>query len=516
MEYVEPNPSLWMTTSTRSHYPPLSGDGVADVVVVGGGITGLTAAWLLQRQGRRVVLVEMHRIAVGETGHTTSHLTELTDRRYHVLESKFGRQGAHKVADSSRAAIELIAQLSSELGVDCGFERVPAFLYTEREAHIRELEKEVEAAQRVGLVAQLTRTVPLPFPVKLAIRVENQAQVHPREYLLPLAAAFVERGGRIHEMTRVLNVHDGAPCVVETEHGTLRADSVVVAANVPVNNKVFLITKIAPYRTYVVAAKLEKPFPPGLFWDTEDPYHYTRRHLTAEGEYLIVGGEDHKVGKEDDTEQRYAKLAAYVRERFGLVPTHRWSGQIIEPVDGLPFIGLNSASRHVYVATGYSGTGMTFGTVGGMVVSDLIAGRPNPWADLYDATRVRPLAQAKDYIAENLDFPAHLIRDRFQKGEVQSLAEVPRGEGRLMQVNGRMLAVARDEDGEVHAVSAVCKHMGCHVGWNTAEKTWDCPCHGSRFDPAGQVLNGPATQGLEPVEPSAPPLEAEEGASPQG
>lgn len=506
--YTEPHPSLWMATSERTSYPPLEGELGVDVVVVGGGITGLTVAALLQRQGLEVAVLELHRVAEGETGHTTAHLTELTDRRYHVLESKFGQRGARLVAESSRAAIEFIGAMANELGAECGFARVPAYLYAEKARHARELEKEVEAARRAGVAAELTREVPLPFPVELALRVPDQAQVHPREYLLPLARDFVARGGRIFELTRVLGVHDGVPCRVETERGVVTADHVVVAANVPVNNKVFLITKIAPYRTYAVAAPVTHPLPPGLYWDTEDPYHYTRTHRTWDGEFLIVGGEDHKVGTEDDTEGPYRRLDAYLRDRFRLTATHRWSGQIIEPADGLPFIGLNSAARHVYVATGYSGTGMTFGTVAAMVVSDLILGVPNPWAALYDATRIKPLAQAKDFIAENLDYPAHLIRDRFRRSEVASLAEVPRGEGRLMQVDGRMLAVFRDGDGGVHATSAVCKHMGCHVAWNTAERTWDCPCHGARYDAYGHVLNGPAVEDLDPVE-STPPSEEE-------
>jgi len=498
MHFSEPHPPLWLSPSDATRYPPLSGPLDTDVVVVGGGITGLTTAYLLQRQGVQVVLMELHRLAEGETGHTTAHLTELVDRRYHLLEHAHGRRGARQVAESSRAAIELMARLCEELHLHCTFMRVPAFLYTERDAHLHLLEKEMEALQRVGLSATLTRQVPLPFPVKLAIRVEHQAQLHPRAYLLPLAERFSSDGGRIFEQTRVLNVEDGRPCRVTTQHGTVNAAAVVVAANVPIHNKFLLLTRIAAYRTSVVAGPSAWPVPPGLYWDTETPYHYTRTQRTSSGNMLIVGGEDHKVGKPPDKDGAYPCLEAYARDRFGLSATFRWSGQVVESVDGLPFIGLNPGSRHVYVATGYSGTGMTWGTVAGMLLSDEIQGLHNPWASLYGASRIKPLAQAKSYLAENLDFPTHLIRDRFQRGEVTSLSEVKRGEGRLMQVRGKMLAVYRDEAGEVSVVSAVCRHLGCHVGWNSAERTWDCPCHGARYDAVGRVLNGPAVEDLEP------------------
>jgi len=292
-------------------------------------------------------------------------------------------------------------------------------------------------------------------------------------------------------------VHDGEPCRLETETGTLTARDVVVATHVPLN-KFFIQTKLAHYRSYVLACRVSGAVPEGLFWDDEDPYHYIRAQ-EAEGEtLLIVGGEDHKTGQEDDTEACFRSLLEYARARFDVrsVP-YRWSAQVVEPVDGLPFVGRNTLSSHVYVGTGYSGTGMTFGTLAAMISSDLILGRDNPWARLFDATRVKPVAAAKEFVKENVDFPKHLVGDRLKHAEGDSFGDVARGEGKIVEVGGKKVAAYRDASGAVHALDPVCTHLGCLVQFNDAEKSWDCPCHGSRFDSHGKVINGPATRDLE-------------------
>jgi Rieske Fe-S protein len=282
----------------------------------------------------------------------------------------------------------------------------------------------------------------------------------------------------------------------------VRARHVFVAANVPINNRVLLHTKIAAYRSYAIAAEIQPAFPAALFWDTDEPYHYTRKHAVDGRMYLIVGGEDHRTGTETDTDACYQRLLAYARERFGIGGWRfRWSGQIIEPVDGLPFIGRNAAEQHVYVATGYAGNGMTFGTLAGMMVSDAILGRPNPYADLYDATRVKPIAAAVDYVKENVAFPVHLLTDRLTSINVEDkpIQTLQPGEGAILAADEGKIAACRDRGGTVHAVSAVCTHLGCDVAWNQAEQTWDCPCHGSRFAPDGKVINGPAVSDLRRV-----------------
>ncbi|MBN1204437.1 MAG: FAD-dependent oxidoreductase [Myxococcaceae bacterium] len=488
--------SLWTTTAPGRRFPALAGDLTVDVAVVGGGIAGLTTAWLLQRAGKRVAVLEMNRLLTGQTGQTTAHLTELLDTPYATLRSDFGEKGARMAAASSRAALEEIVALVAELDVDCGFQRVPLYRYAETERELRELEREVEAAQAVGLRARFTRDTPLPYPVEGALRLEDQAQFHPRAYLLALAERLEAAGCLIFEDTRAVELQDGQPCRVITERGVVTATDVVEATTTPLN-RLFLHTKLYPYRTYAVAGPLEGPLEAGLYYDSQEPYHYLRTQRVEGVDYLIVGGEDHKVGHEEDTEQHFAALEAYTRRRFPVTRlTHRWSGQVIEPADGLAYIGRNSASRHTWVATGFSGTGMTWGTLSGMILSDLILGRENPYAALYDATRVKVRAGAKDFFWENADVAFRFVVDRLSRPDGHRLSEVAPGEGKILEVEGKKVAVYREEGGACHAVSPVCTHVGCHVHWNSAERSWDCPCHGTRYSPTGKVLNGPAVKDL--------------------
>ena len=490
--------SLWISTAPpQRDYPALEGDLEVDVAIVGGGIAGLTAAVLLKQAGKRVSVLEKGRIAGGETGHTTAHLTEVVDVRYRVLEKDFGEAEARLVAASSRDAIAQIESLIGEHGIECGFRRVPAWLYSEREEDVDQLLEEREAARRAGLQVQFTGHIPLPFPVKGALRFENQAEMHPRAYLLPLARTIPGGGCHLFENTYVEQVQDGEPCTVVTRGGTVSARDVLVLANVPVNERVILHTKLYAYRSYAVAARVPKELE-GLFWDSEDPYHYTRTQKTRDGVMLIVGGEDHKTGTEDQTEQRYALLERYAVERFSELgferADYRWSGQIIETADGLPYIGQNPNSSHVWVGTGFSGNGISMGTLAGMLLTDLVEGRENRYAALFSPSRVKPLAAAVTYVSENVDFARYFIQDRLLRTNVEAkaLEAVGQGEGKIVALGGEKLAVYRDQDGAVHALSPVCTHLACEVSWNGAERSWDCPCHGSRFSIDGEVINGPA------------------------
>ncbi|QDE81439.1 FAD-dependent oxidoreductase [Myxococcus xanthus] len=488
--------SLWTVTAPPRDFPALPGDVTVDVAIIGGGMAGLTTAWLLKRAGKRVAVLDMHRILSGQTGQTTAHLTEVLDTPYATLRRDFGEKGAQLAASSSRAAIEQIAALVDELGIDCDFQRVPMYRYAETERELADLHHEVTAAREAGLLATFTHDVPLPYPVKGALRVEDQALFHPRKYLLALADRIPGDGSHLFENTRVTEVHDGAPCRVVTDRGTVTAAAVVEATTTPLN-RVAMHTKLYPYRTYAVAGPLNGPLEPGQYYDSQEPYHYIRTQQVNGRTYVIVGGEDHKVGTDEDTARRYAALEAYTLRRFPVTDiTHRWSGQVIEPADGLAYIGRNTASRHVYVATGFSGTGMTFGTLAGMILSDAILDRQNPFAALYSATRVKPQAGAKDFLQENAEVAFHFVADRLSRPDGHRLADVAPGEGKVLEVAGQKVAVYRAEDGTTHAVSPVCTHLGCHVHWNGAERSWDCPCHGGRFSPTGKVLNGPAVKDL--------------------
>jgi len=490
---------LWLATEPACTFGTAARRLDADVAIVGAGVTGLTAAALLSRSGWRVTVLERDRVGSGETGRTTSHLTEAVDAHYHTLVRDFGLDAARLVAESSRDAMAWIEASASALGINV--ERTPGYLYTERDADVDLLARELDAARRAGCSVQLTDETPLPFPARGAVRWEAQAQVHASEYLFALANDAVARGVEIVEQAPVKHVQEGEPCLVETERFTIRAPHVLVAANVPVNHSVFLHTRNFAYRTYVVAAEVPAGYLRGLFWDTDDPYHYTRVQEVHGTSCLMVGGADHRTGEESETEACYAQLLEYARTRFSTGPLrYRWSGQIIEPVDGLPFIGPNSRGSRVFVATGYAGTGMTFGTLAGMMFADVVNGKANPYASLYDPGRVKPLAGAYDYVVENAPFPLHLLKDRLTSGaDIRTVGDLRPGEGGIFAGPAGKMAACRDVRGEIHACSAICTHLACDVVWNAAEQTWDCPCHGSRFSPDGRVLNGPAVADLRPI-----------------
>jgi glycine/D-amino acid oxidase-like deaminating enzyme/nitrite reductase/ring-hydroxylating ferredoxin subunit len=489
--------SLWDATADTPRYEPLRGDLHVDVVIVGAGITGITAALLLAEKGRRVAVVEKETVAGGETGNTTAHITEALDARYHYIKRHYSKEEAKLVAGASHASLEKIAEFVQRYAIDCHFKRVPGYLYTEKRKYVAELKNEAAAAREAGLDAQFVTDVPLPFDTRGAVLWPNQAQFHPREYLSALARQAVAAGAQIFERTLATKIDQG---VVETAHGRVTADHVFMATNVPVQGFTHVHIKAAAYRSYAMAFAEEGEHPEGLFWDTADPYHYTRWQDTDAGTFMIVGGEDHRVGEEEDTEGCFERVASYTREYFGEhAERYRWSGQIIEPHGGLPLIG---GSKNVYISTGYAGQGMTFGTVGAMLVSDLILGVDNPWADVFDPMRNRPHMTTKEFISENLHFPAHLAADRLTTADVEarSTEEVGAGEGKIIKVEGRKIAAYRDDAGALHCLSPVCTHMKCDVAWNPAEKSWDCPCHGSRFTPTGDVLNGPAHEPLEKIE----------------
>lgn len=497
--------SLWTATAPVSKYDALKGKVEVDVAVIGGGITGLTTALLLKQRGKKVALIERSHIGTGESGHTTAHLTEVIDTGYQSLVSDFGKKGARMAAESSRAAIDLIEHWVSEFSIDCDFTRVPAYKYTESRKDVRELRKEVRAMRRAGVDAEMTSDVPLPFRVQAAIRVKNQAQFHPRKYFLALAQQIHGDGSYVFEKTRAVEIKDGTPCHITTENGSLLAHDIVVATNSPINTRFAMHTKVASYRTYAMAISLKgQRLEPGLYWDTANPYHYTRVLNAQDTATLVVGGEDHKTGMHEDTEASFSALEKYCRQHFDVdaIEAH-WSGQIMEPVDGLPYIGLAPFSKNSYVATGYSGNGMTFGTVAGILLSDELLGHKNKWASLYDATRIKPLASLTTFLHENKDFPLCMIKDRVASPEATSINDVQPGEGKIVAIEGEKVAVFHDESGSIHAVSPVCTHMGCLVHFNNAERSWDCPCHGSRFAPDGTVLNGPAITALKPVDISA-------------
>jgi glycine/D-amino acid oxidase-like deaminating enzyme/nitrite reductase/ring-hydroxylating ferredoxin subunit len=489
--------SYWIDTTPRTDYPVMPGNTSVDVAVLGGGITGLTAAVLLKRLGKTVAVIESRRIAEGITGHTTAKVSSQHELIYDQLIQKHGENMARIYAEANEAAIDRIEAFVNEKGLDCDFRRLPAFVYTESEEYLGQLEAEVEAAQRVGLPASFVEEAPLPFPVVGAMRFDNQAQFHIRKYLLPLAEEVPGEGSHLFENTRALDVKEDLQCRVQTNKGRVIAKDVIVATHIPFTFKGAYWGKSYPQREYGIAARIgSTEVSEGMSINAESPTRSVRT-ASRDGEEntLIVVGETHKTGEEPDTEQRYRNLEEWARERFGVEDfINRWSAQDYYSFDGLPYIGVDSGSQHIYIATAFAAWGMTNGTAAAMLLSDLIAGKENKWAEVYDSTRIASLATAST-AKEGIAQAAHLVKDRF-KG-AGGVADVAPGEGKIVGRAGDQTAVYRNPQGEVHAVSARCTHLGCIVAWNPAETSWDCPCHGSRFSVDGDVLQGPAVRDLE-------------------
>lgn len=497
--------SIWMATANTPSQSRLKENIRTDVCIIGAGIAGLSTAYLLGREGRSVVVLDDGLIGGGMTGRTTAHLTNAFDDRYVEMEKIHGEDGARFVAESHTAAIEKINEIVTRENIDCDFEWLDGFLFAQTPDDVQVLEDELAAAHRAGLVGveKVSRAPIESFDTGLALRFPRQGQFHPLEYVAGLTRAILRDGGRVFGETHATKIEGGTPARVETSHGpVVTSDVVVVATNTPVNDRVAIHTKQAPYVTYVIGVRVPRDsITRALYWDTGDPYHYIRLQSENEHDVLIVGGEDHKTGQENDGNERFQRLEQWTRERFAEVDEveFRWSGQVMEPVDGLAFIGRNPLDDdNVYIATGDSGQGMTHGTIAGMLLTDLIQDRKNAWEDVYSPSRIR-LKSLPEYASENINV-AGQYTDYVTAGDVKSESEIKPGEGAILREGVSKLAVYRDEAGAVHKLSAVCPHLGCVVAWNSTEKTWDCPCHGSRYSAAGKVYQGPANSDLSPAE----------------
>lgn len=493
--------SLWMDTADPVRYPHLRQNTTADVCVIGAGQAGLAAAYMLMREGASVVLLDKAQPGSGESGRTSAHLTSWLDDGFDLITRAHGLESAALVARSHADAVDWIEEVSRREGIDCGFRRMPAFLFSIHDDRRERLQREEQASAAVGLTVALDERLPYdPFGHGVALRIEDQATYHPLRFLNGMARACVQGGVTIHGDTFVSDVESTADGVKVTTRGgaVVQAKACVVATNTPFSDYVNTHTKQAPYRTFVVTFAVQPgAIPDAMYFDDAEPYHYCRVVREVGGrELLLVGGEDHKCGQEDDGDERLDRLESWARARFpGLgARTHGWSGQVFEPADALGMNGRQAGAEHVYMITGDSGDGLTNGVSGARVVTDLIRGRANPLADVYDPGR-RPKS-LKEFAMENLNVAKVFALDRLTAGLGTDVADLPPGAGRVIRRNGSAVAAYRAPDGTVHECSALCTHMKCVVHWNSLERSWDCPCHGSRFDPYGEVLMGPAPHPL--------------------
>lgn len=481
-------------------FGPLEQDARADVCIIGAGIVGLTCAYTLSKMGKSVIVVDEGALAGGQTARTTGHLTWVLDDRYSHLEHLFGTGQAKLAADSHAKAVNYIEKICRDENIECDFERLDGYLFLDPEDSQDILEEEYNAIKKIGMPVDWVSRAPFSttYDTGRCLQFPNQAQFHVMKYIKGLLTVLTKRGVQIFAHTRVNDIKDGETCIVKTKKATISAQDVIVATCTPVNDRYYIHTKQAAYRTYVIGAAAPKgSIHKALYYDTLDPYHYIRiqNHLSDPNlDWILVGGEDHRTGQ--DEEEKYSHIETWARERMPSLQKieFRWSGQIYEPVDSLAFIGKNPHDKHIYIATGDAGNGITHGTIAGMLIPDLIMGNNNPWKALYEPSR-KTIKAAGEFILENANTMMQYT-DWLTPGEQKTIDDLPRDEGLILREGLKKIAVYKDKEGKVEVMSAICPHLKACLRWNSGEKSWDCPAHGSRFDSCGKSITGPSSSDL--------------------
>lgn len=500
-DYILPGraESYWLATIPESGYPALQGDIHADIAIIGGGIVGLTTAYLLKEAGfSSIAIIEGDRILGGVTGHTTAKVTSQHHLIYDRLLSKFGKRQAQQYAESNQAAIEKISTIVNSKKIDCDFVRKPAYVYAGSEDSVERIRNEVQAAKNIGLPASFAENLPLPFKTYGAVRFSNQAQFHPAKYLTALAKEIHGDGCHIFERTRALKIEGENPTTITTDKGAVTAQKVIQAMHYPIHDKPgMFFQRLCQSRSYVLGVRIMDPFPDGMFINAEEPTRSLRSQRTDEGELILVSGEGHRTGEEEYETDRYKNLEKWVRSIYSVKSIdYHWSTQDAISIDHVPYIGRQTSdSENLYLATGFKKWGMTTGTVAAMIITDMILGKSNPWEEVYDPSRFKPIESAKSLISQAVEATKGLIGDRILPTHKEA-SQIAPGEGAIVKIEGERVAAYRDQNGTLYTLDPSCKHMGCIVSWNDAEKTWDCPCHGSRYKATGEIIHSPAVYGL--------------------
>lgn len=489
--------SYWNATSPASDWPILSGDIEVDIAIVGGGIVGVTTARMLKDRGLKVALVEARRIGEEVTGKSTAKITSQHNIAYTVIERKFGEHGARCYAEANEAGLATIVALAGRYRLACELERCPAYVYTEDEKEVTSIEKEAELARLLGLPASLATEIGLPFPVRAAMRWDDQARFHPVKFVKGLAATLPGDGSHLFERSRVI---DWAPDRVVTETGTVKARHVVMATHLPLGKTGLLFAQNYPHIHPVIMGRAAAGrMPEGMYISVETPRHSLRGHRDADGgEWIIFAGPAFKAGHVEDERSSFADLERFALDHFGVTPAWKWTNIDYSAMDHLPFVGWSSSGSGAYlVATGFNAWGITNGAAAATMIADLVTNGENPWLDLFDARRIKPVASAAEFVKGNAEVAGELVGG-YLSSKPQSFDALRPGEADVLKIDGKNVAAYRDDEGRLHAVSAVCTHMGCLVGWNETDRCWDCPCHGSRFEHGGAVIHGPAVKPLAP------------------
>lgn len=492
--------SLWISTTASTNYPQLREDIETDVAIVGGGIAGINAAYFLKNKGLKVVLIDSSNIITGTSGNTTSKVTSQHNLKYAFLKKHFGNEKAKMYADSNQWAISELEKIIDKEKIECDFHRLPAYVYTWSEEGLEKINEEVKAAKELGLPASFVSSVDsIPFKIEGAVKFENQAYFHPRKFLLALAKKVNRDGSYIFESTTAKTIEEEDNfCKVITDEGNIKAKHVIVATDFPFYDKGFFFARLYEVRSYVLALKIKGQMPEGMFINTIDENIFSfRPHKSGNEQWLFVGGADHKAGEEGDVDH-FAKLEEQAKKRFNIKSIdYKWAAQDCNTFDRVPYIGRMPRTKNIFVTTGFGEWGMTTSFVSAKLLSDLVTNEKNKWEELYDPSRISLVASAEGAIRQGENVVKGFLKHLVEKEDIKSLKP---NEGKVIKYKGKKVAVYKDEKGNIQAVSAVCTHMGCIVGWNNGEKTWDCPCHGSRYDKYGKVINGPARKELHKVD----------------
>lgn len=498
----EKSKSYWISSTPPTNYPELSQDISVDAAIIGGGMTGIKTAYYLKKEGLKVCLIEARRILEGVTGHTTAKVTAQHHLIYDTLINKFGEEKAKLYADANLWAIEEINKIINENNIKCDFTRQPSFVYAQSDEYIIKVEKEVAAAQRLGINAFYDKELPLPFPIKGAIRFDNQAQFHPRKYLLPLAETISKEGSFIFENTRMKEITGEDPYIIITDKGKITAKHVVIASHFPVHDHYgFYFARMYESRTYALGMKIKEKFPGGMYLSAESPSHSLRSQPYENGELVLLVGEEHKTGHHKEAAEHYRRLEEFANENYNVEKIlYHWSTQDCMPLDDIPYIGkITKAANNMYVATGFKKWGMTHSVVAGALIRDIILNKKNSCEEVFNPSRVTLTQSAKRFMQINADVAKELISGKLDIPR-DTLNDIKEEEGTTIEIGGRRIGAYKDKNGKVYLVDTTCTHLGCELKWNDAEKSWDCPCHGSRFTYTGEVLDGPAVKPLQRLE----------------
>lgn len=494
--YTDPPSPYWIESTPETSYPSLTEDINTDVAIVGAGIVGITCAYLLAREGLKVVIIEADRILQGTTGHTTAKISSQHALIYDKLRNQMGEEKARQYADANQKAIQFIADTAAEKGIDCDLSWRPAYVYTQSDKYVKQIENEEKAASSLGIKASVVHELPLPFRIKAALRFDGQAQFHPLKYLKALVKVLPD-SVRIFEQTRAINIEEGKSAAVITNQGKkVIASKVVIASHYPFfDGGGMYFSRVYPSRSYVVGITIAEKFPEGMFISAETPARSLRSQPLGDEELILVVGEDHKTGQSKNTATHYDNLLKFAHDTYEVREVkYRWSTQDYITLDGVPYVGnLTSGHPDLYVATGFGKWGITNGTASAMIIRDLITQGDSPWKDVYTPSRFN-VASAVNFVVTNADVAKHLVTGKLKPAE--DLKDLPPGEARVIYADGDKVGAFRDDKGKLHLVDVTCTHMGCELSWNEAERSWDCPCHGSRFTYEGDIIEGPALSKL--------------------